>query len=519
MTLITVYRYWFQYHCLNKCDRTITTRYQRSTPTKSPLAKDPNPPQHACTCIIPAAGFERPLSSSKEDPNNTGRWFFCCKCGNGWFEDRISDYEGPLQSCRRCYPNGMWSLEDCNRTKEFLEYHSSEDGKNSADESATSNSRVGPDSDRGEISDSDEDASIDQVPVISNWASEVLSRRKYFLSGLSVESPPIQQVTSSDISSSLLDIPVPTYRVGLLVPNFEQDDEDDDMEETRGISSDNTDASIIEEPQTFASMEHADEDVNAMMLDIEEFDLETLEEIETLFLETSSDITFESQLTNPGESIIEEEPQSSFSPFYEPVPPSDPPVTLTENGHRIQEIRDFFSIPATVPTRQIPSLFRNHQRVTASLGGGSILTRSGIIAGYPHVEVRSGNRDRMNEIYNLLLVIDWQEDLAQEVSYFSDSSSLSSDNIPAGKPNQVEEDWESPAAANLDIIHLDDGDEKLFCQAVEASQEESFNLVPETQQPRIHTDPASPHRVSDSSGLRTELAVRLKGAEGGGSEQ
>ncbi|KAL2066107.1 hypothetical protein VTL71DRAFT_2178 [Oculimacula yallundae] len=296
-----------------------------------------------------------------------------------------------------------------------------------------------------------------------------------------------------------------------------------------------------------------DENLAPTQTDLEYFGIEELEEIENTLPETSDDetgsdddfgmpktirpatisppglglgITISSREIIPGDLISREaqpsnksEQPRSATGLLLPFPIPAGPSKVSENAARIQEIRDFFYISPSIPTRAIPSFFKNHSRIAESLGNASYLTRAGISARHQNAALFSSNPARMDEIYDMLMFIDWEQ---EEESRFSEDNSDTSESTSSSEeaisPEAQEAEWEAVAASKRNIIQLDDGDEAIFQQVVEQSLEESFTLVEQTQQPRLQADPNSPHRVSAPSGLKVELAVRVAGAEDDDSE-
>ncbi|KAH7370671.1 hypothetical protein BKA65DRAFT_489003 [Rhexocercosporidium sp. MPI-PUGE-AT-0058] len=497
-----------------------------------------------------------------------------CKCGYNWAEPRDLgknlEQHIPDMPCHDCFPDGWWRLHDCWRTREqhyVADPPASEEG-GPVDGPTTKQVRFETESDWEDIEENNEDAEVLRESDISSLANPSLGPESLSSTptgtSINVEVLIPRRRASSPPPNSTINIAIPSYLLSFdpedfdgedkqeargFRSNYEQDPDDDDgdMQEARGFWTDEQDPNDDGADLNCTNIRGGGQDdedsssEDSTLSDLGDFSLKELEEIEdahpehmdeddTLEVfsnaETAREVTIWSpesghvriditvRSVSPDDLVLQDfEPESEESqslqsatdwPARLPESPLVPETRPLDNAIRVQEVRDFLSIPATVPTRSIPSFINNHLRVAGSLQAGIVLTQGRLAADRPYIWVLSADQQRMAEIYGTMLNIVWEDDHVEQVSE------------PASNEESVEdsdEPWESVAASRLDIVHLDEEDEAYFWEAIEASQTDTSRLVGETQQPRLRTNPESPHRVLESSDLIVEVFARFDGLE------
>lgn len=194
-------------------------------PGGTPLDSDLNGPDHACICLNPQGdwpGDDRPC-------RHFPLWAFECPCGHKWIQNRAASHT-PLETCRACYPCGMRRFLSYSRTEEhFLDgmLVSEEVSRPRSEDPATvgfEGTISGPSREHTDIRDV-------QDTVITSWQTvPAVSEHSSSLPACSCESSsPLRRSPAPN----LMDIDIPSYRLSGFISQFDPEDSDDDMQETR----------------------------------------------------------------------------------------------------------------------------------------------------------------------------------------------------------------------------------------------------------------------------------------------
>ncbi|KAK0122217.1 hypothetical protein ONS95_010472 [Cadophora gregata] len=524
-------QYTWIYQC-RRCEKSLTKHHSSNDRL---LAIDPNVPRGPCSCI---SLDEKQRTCSKEklldEPDDSPNWVYLCDCVREWTEQRSpgqSQISGEV--CTTCYPQGMWEL------KRFF---------NSINPGMARVSNFQQDLSQPEVAAS-------KIP--SEWVldNQLAQRQDCKPSGKSsifrCLSNLKQRITHSDkqegddsntsssrvlrrpsLAHSLMDIEIPSHQIKVLISHLDPDDEDEDLEEARGFAAEGEDDSSSDDDDD-------DDEVLASLLTevIERDDESSLFHSEgvTLVLEnvpTDSNEENDSSLhilsqarTNcrrvniwspeEGDIRLDVNPRAVNSSNLRLVDtpsadsgmqasPSSTESRRPDNAARIQEVRNFFSIPESVPTSSIPYFIRGHSRVGMSLEYGIVLTCGGLTFRHrhPHIWLRSTQPGRLAEFNEVLNSDDivWEDDIRREVS---DSDIVRYDaRIANTASGSVTLD------SRFDFTRLDGDDETEFWSAVGVSEGERSRLVAEEQEPRLHTDPDSACAAWEASDLILEINVQ-----------
>ncbi|PVH82844.1 hypothetical protein DL98DRAFT_529802 [Cadophora sp. DSE1049] len=537
MSKTPLIHYTWIYQC-RRCKKSFTKYYSS---TNSLLEIDPNAPKGPCSCVS-LDGKWRPSRGDRllDEPDNDPKWYCLCDCGGEWTEPRIPGRaQMPEKVCSICFPQGMWQLKRFSYdTKPRMAMASK-----FQEDLPTTEAVVASDVSSETKLDSQSIQKQDHNSFKKSHIFQILSNLKRKIS----KSDQQQDDDRTGISSfqtahrpsfaySLMDIDIPSHEIELLIPRFDSQDEDEDMEEARGFSSDHQEDSSSDDGEVPASLlTEVDEEydeyslVQSSQLSIgeqvenEDADPENIQENDTslgIFSHARVNrrqvniwspeeghvrIDVDLRTVNAADLRLRDTPSVESDL---PGSPTTLEMRRPENAARIQEVRDFFSIPESVPTSSIPSFIRDHQRVGWSLQSGIVLTGGGLTFRnrHPHIWLLSTQAERLAEINQVVNsdTIVWEDGIGREVSQ---TDIVGYDARAADAEGLVTLD------SRIDFIRLDGEDERQFWSAVGVSEGESSRLVAEEQEPRLPTDPDSPHGVWEASDLILEVNVQVDECE------
>lgn len=285
---------------------------------------------------------------------------------------------------------------------------------------------------------------------------------------------------------------------------------DDDVCPSRGASFEPVDADAVN--LTAAQIRKNEAVEKAEAAELAEMD-QLLTEIEELEKEIpiedeDEDETEEERQDNPAPAADDSRPFQWALRERRHLLPTRPEnagaAWVATNAQAIRRVRDFYSIPASVPTARIPRFFRHHPDVVASV----------------HMEVvkrKAPLRRKKTSEYELLksttqaLRVAIDQVCARIV--WEDEAAAGEDFPQELDRAAFESGLEHPREAlGEGVFHLSEEDETAFLEAILASESESAGhgtarLIAEVQRPRLAEEAGSRYRVRARSSLRTELFV------------
>ncbi|EKD18991.1 uncharacterized protein L3040_006485 [Drepanopeziza brunnea f. sp. 'multigermtubi'] len=486
------------------------------------------------------SGFVSRLRRSNTSHIDFTTHFKCLDCGEAYHNEKPSENYGDLgPSIRRKWrgsetkknvdtttPQGLGTCERCRA----LHANPSRRPPPLADTTAPSTSSQG-----GERLI----ASQAQAQVFRDARNTNSSRPMEIeiLAGRSVTRKPLARSASEALPTNRHWSPEPALRLAandtelrhpaptvLLLPKFmKEDDEDEDDCEARGFGPDDDDSD--DDADIVAAMTAAeireieeefpiDDEEDAGLAEIDHLDAELAEidhlEAEIARLESEVPITEDEAQAqagiHPAENDDGEEDVCADDvwPFLWarldrqhllPARPTHPsPEWVAANAASVRQVRRFYAIPDSVPTAQIPSFFRNHPELVASVQSEAFkLKDGGIIA-------RTATKKMRQAVDAMCRLIVWAEEPAaaaatekdeDDEDWSSDSSfqELDSNMAPGGQHEHEEEEDED--AADDGFVHL-------------SAAAGHTVLVTETQQPRLREEAGGRHEVRIPSPLRRE---------------
>ncbi|KAG4411022.1 hypothetical protein IFR04_015840 [Cadophora malorum] len=561
MSDIPPIHYTWIYQCL-RCKMYVA----RHQPSRNFCQEsDPNTPKGPCSCVS-LEGKWRPFRGDglSEEDDDHPEWYCLCDCGNQWTEPRVpGQAQLPDKGCSTCFPRGMWQLKafECSAnprvaiaskfqedlptfegavpseipTEANLGCSSSQQHECNASKKSRIFQRLSKFKRKHSTSDQKQDDDRNSITKTTRRPS-----LSHSLMDVDIPSPGLGTLfpRRSSAAQSLTGDETSSHEVEILNPRFRSEDEDEDMEQARGFPSDQEEDSDEDDNEVPASLlietaEDDDDDEQPLVQsnqltfgdpgrsgNTDRMDIRVNDNSLGIFSYASANyreihlwspeegrirLEVDVQTVNPADLRLRDTPfESSEVVRSSSILQNRRP----DNAARIQQVRDFFSIPESVPTSSIPSFIKDHQRVGWALQHGIVLTGGGLSFRnrYPHIWLLSTRQERLAEINEVLNsdTIVWEDDVGREVG---ETDIVAYDARAADFQGTVTVD------SRINFIRLDGEDASQFWSAVGISEDKSSRLVAEEQQPRLPIDLGSPSGVWEASDLILEVKVQVKECE------